>query len=305
MNKLKLFLVIPILFIPCLFVQAAEVSPLFGFGQESFRFTVGGIRQDAKDIIFSPNITGITRLGLNAYGLGVGISTRASKKDLDSAKGSTDFFDLQFGYHQSNWGIDSYYQVYEGFYTENTNQIQLYPDLKFTHYGLMTRIALDVGSFSVNGLMDQSDNITQTAGKYYFIGGVRYHSMRSSMTLLQQEYAGTNSQLESLRQLQSTSINLGLGAGKYWVSSSKFYIGALLDLIGTYGFYDYALSNSETSKTSAPTLSYNLKLGVGYAGTTFRSGISVNSDTTTLKTPGESYIRPEALRSLFYIRFVF
>jgi Domain of unknown function (DUF4421) len=305
MSKVKLFFCIQVFFFYRIFAFAAEVSPLIGFGQESFKFTVGGIRENAKDIIFSPNITGITRFGLNAYGLGVGVSTRASKKDLDSAKGVTDFFDLQLGYHQSNWGIDSYYQVYEGFYTENTNQIQLYPDLKFIHYGLMTRIALDVGTFTVNGLMDQSDNITQTAGKYYFIGGARYHSMKSSMPLLQQEYVGTNTQLEALRQLESTSVNLGLGAGKYWVSASKFYIGALFDLIGTYGFYDYALSSSETTQAAEPTLSYNLKVGFGYSGTTFKTGFSVNSDNTTLKTPGESYIRPEALRTLYYIRFVF
>ncbi len=51
--------------------------------------------------------------------------------------------------------------------------------------------------FSVNGLVDQSDEINQTSGKYYLVGGFRYHSMENSNSLLQQEAFGSNLELEA------------------------------------------------------------------------------------------------------------
>lgn len=257
---------------------------------------------------FQPNMSGVSRVGVNAYGFGLGYSFRGSSKDLDTAKGTTDFSDFQFGYQSKNWGIDTVYQNYKGFYTESLTALQVYPDLQFEHYALMGRFALNDSEFSVNGLLDQSDDINNTAGKYYVVGGFHQHRMENSGSLLLQNYAGVNPELENLRKLKATSINLGLGAGKYWVSASHFYIGALLDLVGTYGVYDYESSVSgtaESSSSSYGTLSYNLKVGLGYSGESFKSGLGFTGDITTLRTPGSSYVQSSAARFLYYIRFIF
>ena len=194
-------------------MSATEISPLIGLGQESFSFTVEGVQK--KEIKFEPNIAGVSRIGVNAFGFSLGYSFRGGGKELDPAKGSTEFYDLQLGYNTKEWGIDSFYQTYKGFYTSNTVAIQNYQDLAFTHYALMSRYSLTPGEFSIGGLLDQSEEIKTTSGKYYLVGGVRYHSMISEVSILQFENANLNTELENLRKLKTTSVNLGVGAGKY------------------------------------------------------------------------------------------
>lgn len=115
---------------------------------------------------------------------------------------------------------------------------------------------------------------------------------------------GANPDLENLRYLNVNSFNLGLGAGKYWVNDSHFFIGGLLDLIATYGLYTFR-DTVEESSSSYSTLSYDIKIGLGYSGEFFKTGLGLSADVTTLKTPGASYFSTTAQRALYYIRFVF
>ncbi len=292
-----------ILFSKISFAEATEISPLIGVGQEQFSFGITDIGQQKANLTYNPNMAGVSRLGLNAYGLSLGYSFRGTTKDLDTAKGTTDFYDLQLGYQTKKWGVDLFYQTYTGFYTQ-TSVLQVFPNLQFQHFGIMTRFALDEGEFSVGGLVDQSENITRTSGQYFIVGGLRQHRMQNNGTLLPADYLNINPELEDLRKLKATSINLGLGAGKYWVSDSHLFIGALLDLVGTYAIYTYENTSTETNSSYA-TLSYNIKIGLGYSGQTFKTGVSISTDLTTLKSPGASYFQTSASRGLLYVRFVF
>ncbi|MBC7740910.1 MAG: DUF4421 family protein [Bdellovibrionaceae bacterium] len=206
---------------------AEPVSPIIGLGQENFDFSVSDIGQSRPALNFEPNMAGVSRLGINAFGFGIGYSFRGSNDSLDPRKGTTTFYDLQLGYHTRKWGLDSFYQTYQGFYTGNTVALQTFPDLKFKHYGLMGRWALSDTDFSVGGLLDQSNEIRKSAGKFYVIGGVRHHSMETSTSLLQQENANINREVENLRKIEVTSINGGFGYGHYFISQSKFFVGAL------------------------------------------------------------------------------
>ncbi len=152
--------------------------------------------------------------------------------------------------------------------------------------------------------MEQSDNVKSTSGKIYALAAVRHHSMGTSGSLLLQENAGLDPEFENLRSFKASSLNLGLGAGKYWIYNSRYFAGALLDLLGTIGFSDYS-TMTDTSKSTFGTLSYDVKLAVGYSGDVFKSGLSLTGDTTTLKTPGVTVVKPTAARALLYLRAIF
>ena len=285
-------------------VQATEISPLIGFGQENFSFEVSEFDTTKKGIKFEPNITGVTRLGINAFGFGLGYSLRNSEKDTKPQNGKTQFTDWQLGYNAANWGLDTFYQIYEGFFTANTNAIQTFPNLIFKHNGFNFRYALEESEFSVGRIVDQADAITETSHKVYLVGGYSKHEMNTDVSLLQQEHAGANTELESLRTLKATSIKLGAGGGKYWVSEDKFFIGGLIDYVVTYTNYEYE-TTALSSKTSDTTQSFNIKIGGGYAGEKFRTGISGVADATNLKAIGNAVIRPSSNRILLYFRYIF
>jgi len=285
--------------------NATEISPLIGFGQENFSFDVDEFAPGSKKINFQPNIAGVTRIGLNYGDFGVGVGFRGSSKDLDSAKGSTDFFDLQLSYQTRQWGIEGFYQTYKGFYNDASSTTQVFPDLSFKHFGLMGRYALSDGAFAVNALMDQSDEIVDSPVKFFAVGGIRQHDLSTTTSLLTGDFMGENTDLESMRRLKVMSLNLGLGVGKYWVSSSRLFIGGVFDVLATTGFYNYETASGTSSSATYVTPSYDLRLGLGYAGTTFKTGVSFAADLTTLKTLGGAIVKPSANRLLLYFRFVF
>lgn len=276
-----------------------------GLGQENFSFILKDIEGGKGDINFEPNISGVSRVGITALGFSVGYSFRGSRKDLDPARGSTSFSDWQLGYQAKNWGLDAFYQTYTGFYTRSMPDLQLYPDLQFQHYGLMGRWAMNDSEFSVSGLHDQSEPITTTAGKWYLMGGLRQYRMDTPITLMQQDYAGINLELENLRGLHSTSVNFGIGAGKYWVNENLLFAGLLADIFMTYGLYNYQFSDGESNRSSYMTLSYDLKAGFGYAGPRFKFGFGAAADLMTLRTSKKSSFQSISARTLFYLRYVF
>ncbi|MEQ1724273.1 MAG: DUF4421 family protein, partial [Pseudobdellovibrio sp.] len=219
---------------------AYDISPIIGFGQENFTFQVTDfdVNNKGKSVSFDPNIAGILRLGINAYGFGIGYSFREVLKDGDPRKGTTEFADLQLGYQTKNWGIDTYYQSYTGFFTSNTATIQSFPNLTFKHQGITGRYALQESDFSVNAMMDQADEVKSDSGKLYAVGGLHLYSMEVDVPLLQMENAGLDTELENLRKMKASSINLGLGYGYNWLYSNRLFIGVLIDLLGTYANYD-------------------------------------------------------------------
>lgn len=293
-----------VILMPLLTIAGEPISPLFGLGQENIELGLSDIHADKKQIKYRPNIAGISRLALTAYGLTVGASFRGTE-DLDRNYGTTTFSDYQLGYDSYKWGVDATYQVYKGFYTTETTQTQLFPDLRLQQYALLGRYALEESDFSVGALMNQADEIKKTAGKYYFVGGFRQHVVENNISLLQQDYVGMNADLEAFRKMKVTSLNIGFGAGKYWVSDSHFFVGALVDILGTYGFYKYTDLNEVDDISQKSTLSFNIKVGAGYAGETYKFGLSFSGDSTTLMTPGSSYMTPQALKALFYLRLTF
>lgn len=286
-------------------LQATEISPIIGLGQENFTFEVTEFDPNNKKrtLKFEPNIAGILKLGISAYGFGIGYSFRGAEKDTDINKGKTNFSDWQLGYNSKNWGVETFYQNYKGFYTESTNAIQTFSDLKFNHIGLTARYAIGDEEFSVGGLTDQSNEIKETSGKYYLLFGYDEHNMETNISLLQLENAGINSDFENLRALKSNDIKVGIGAGKYWVHQGQLYIGGMMDLLATYANYDYTTTTQSYSDHDLTT-SVNIRLGLGYKDSNIRYGVSFAGDATTLLAPGKAIIRPSANKALLYVRFI-
>lgn len=276
-----------------------------------FIFSIDSFNAAQKTLAYEPNIPGLSRFGLSAFGLGASVATRGSVEELDKDKGESKFLDFQLSYNSTKWGADLYVQNYKGFYLKNSSEVggtttyYLFPDLKFNHYGLMGRYAQDnSGSFSISALLNQADAITKTSGSYFLVGGFRQYNFESETSLIPAPLQGINQEMDNLRKLSVYTLNLGVGAGKYWVSSSKFFIGAVFDLMGTYGLYKYTLTNDEQN-TDYSTISYSFKLGAGYAGKKWRSGVSAYTDATTLQGLDRTYIKPQATAFFIYVRYVF
>jgi hypothetical protein len=294
--------IIWLLFLPLL-GNATEISPIIGLGQESLDVEVKNFEAgSSKSFKFEPNIAGIFKIGISAFGFSLGYSLRGSEKDIDQSKPKTDMTEIQLGYNSPNWGVDGYYQTYKGFFTDGTDSTQNFPDLEFKHYGFISRYAINDSEFSTGGLLDQSYPVTKSSLKYYLVGGLSQDQMNSEVSLMQMENAGLDPAFEDLRRLRSFVVKLGAGAGGYYVTESHFFIGGLLDLLSSYANYEFESTTGHTTMSDSTT-SADLKLGVGYSGQKYKSGLSFSADVTSLKTPGRAEVSPSSNRLLLYFRW--
>ena len=292
--------------------QATEISPLFGIGADNFTFNIQSLGGDTAEIKYKPNVPGLARVGLSALGYGVSYSFRGTEPPNDNF-GKTSSTDFQLGYHNENWGIDGFYQTYKGFYVENSSAFggnsdtpYTFPDLEFNHYAISARLARDnQGGFKLSNLLTQSDQIKKTAGTYYLLASYRYYSLINSGSILPTTISAVNPDVDAIRKMAVNTVNVGAGAGKYWVSSNYWFIGACFDLIATYGIYSYTRDPENNSNSSYGTTSFNLKLGTGYSGDYFRTGISINGEVSTLKAGSSTYLQAASNQILLYIRTAF
>ena len=292
-------------------VSATEISPYFGVGNDIFNFALESLGPNDAMLRYEPNTPGLSRFGINAYGLGLSYSARAETTELNPDKGESEYFDFQINYHNKRWGADLYVQQYKGFFLQNTSEVggsptpyYLFPDLKFSHYGLMGRYALSESDFSIAGLLNQSEEVKKTAGSYFFILGYRNYDLLTDQSIIPPVFQPLDNDMTNLRNLKVYSLNIGLGAGKYWVSDSKLFFGGVIDFVGTFGQYKYILV-TEKRTADYGTLSPSLKLGLGYAGEKWRTGLSVYADTTTLQGLNRSYVKPTATSFFIYVRNMF
>jgi hypothetical protein len=286
---------------------------LFGIGQDNFNFKLQSLAGGINEIQYEPNIPGLMRIGLSALGYGASYSIRSSAGELNQNFGKTDFTDFQLGYHNENWGVDGFYQTYKGFYIKNSadfagdsNLPYLMPDLEFNHYAISARWARDnQGGFILSSLLSQAEQLKKTAGTYYLLGSYKYYSLINGDTILPASLSGLNTDIDGIRKMKVDTLNFGVGAGKYWVSSNFWFIGACLDLIATYGLYTYTRDPVNTSTSSYGTTSFNLKIGAGYSGENFRTGVSINGEVTTLKAAQSSYLVAASNQLMVYVRSAF
>ena len=313
MKKTKLLqyrqLIFCLLTLNMLSAHAIEISPLIGVGQENLSFEILDFTNTDRVVRFEPNMPGLVSLGISALGFGIGYSIRGPRDDIDSQRTATEFSDWQLSYNSKNWGIETYYQNYKGFDTTNTNVVQQFPELRFNHIGFLARgsIGEQEQEFSLAALMNQSANITTTSWKVFWVAGYNQFEMHTDTSLLQQENAGIDFAFENLRDLKSSTIKAGFGAGKYWVSESRLFIGGLVDMLISYSKYKFnSTTGADTASKAAynPIESLNFRVATGYSGSPFRLGLSLASNSSMLKTPGNGYIRTSSNRFQIYLRYI-
>jgi hypothetical protein len=111
--------------------------------------------------------------GLSWQGMGVNISKAINY--TDKKKGKTKSFDFQYHYYGKKVTFDLFVQNYKGFFLENRKEnYTLFPDMKFTRYGVFGQYVFNGNKFSYRAAFDQSEIQLRSAGSLLLGGGAYY-----------------------------------------------------------------------------------------------------------------------------------
>ncbi|NDW08485.1 DUF4421 family protein [Dysgonomonas sp. 520] len=91
----------------------------------------------------------------------------------DKKYGKTESFDFQLHNYGRKYALDLFIQQYKGFFSEEgSNNIQLFPELSVTQYGLNGQYIFNGKKFSYKAAFDQSEKQIKSAGSWLLGMGV-------------------------------------------------------------------------------------------------------------------------------------
>lgn len=239
-------------------------------------------------IKYQPNAGSRTALTLFYSNFSLTASTPNSieSKDFED-KGFSRVEDYQFRFYYKYGTWDFFYQNYQGYYIENTNQVDpvlsgsrklLLPNLSTSHAGIQYFYILSPDDYSLGGTFDQNIRQTQSGGSLFLSGYVGQHSVNSESPIVPANLASQYGSFANFKQGRFQNTRVGVGYG-YTAVLYKFYLGFIWGFSNGLQKQEFDLVSEKFNRWVSST-GINLRLGLGYNGEKWYSGFQYIMDNT-------------------------
>jgi len=241
-------------------------------------------------IKYQPNSNSRTALTLfySHFALTGSVSNPLSDDDkANKGPAKVDDYQFRFYYKYGTW--DLFYQNYQGYYIENSGQVDpsfsgvrkiQRPDIKTAHTGIQYFYIPNAEQYSLGGTFDQNIRQIESGGSIYFSGYIGEHSVRADSPLIPTNQASGYGSFANFKDGHFKNVRAGLGYGHTFVFY-KFYFGFLFGVSVGQQHQQFDLV-SETFDRWVAANGANLKIGTGYNGEKFYSGLQYVMDNTSI-----------------------
>jgi hypothetical protein len=246
-------------------LQAAFVLPKLDVGLSDEEAGV------TLDYVSNTPMTLSLGVSYEGFGASVGFSVGDPVEDADDY-GETRALDYQVHYYRGRFGVDAFYQDYEGYALETLpdgcrrgEACSLAPDLRLRHIGVTGFFVLDP-AYSLKAAFEASERARRDAGSWLLTAGVNHVRLDAPDPLV------VSPERPPLRRVKSTMATVGGGYGHLWVWDS-WYLSPVLMVAGGYGRSTFTPAEDADSHDVA--LRVSGRLGGGYNAPTWFTGLTV------------------------------
>jgi hypothetical protein len=212
------------------------------------------------------------------YGFSLGDTFGESDKVNKEVK-NTDFIDLKLHKYGQNYILDLFFQHYKGFYNDDKDKIEVYPDLTVSQYGAAFSYLFNGENFSSGAAFEQSQKQLDSAGSFIAGCGIYFTKVNNADDVFaENENYDTNlrigisggyaySYVLSQHWLLSAGITEGFYTGKYLYRSGdllmnfntllRMSIGYNCDNWGVSLFFTHNVYHYNVFKDEALSLNLN------------------------------------------------
>lgn len=264
-----------------------------------------GVTEDAKTQVYSPNTASYSGVSIGykdisfSYG-----STNPTSESSKLEKGTTNYNDFQFHFFKKKFGLDLYYQTFEGMYRasaeaserESLGGVQAYPKLPsmaVKKYGANFYYVRTPKSYSIPAAFEQTHVQRSSGGS--LIGMVSFNDVNISnkgeaiLPADQQENFGVDSGFSGARL---KSLGVGVGGGYTLVILKYFYLTGQLIIGRAYQRFK-GNGIAKTGEQDLQASTQNFRFSGGLNMKQFFIGImwindKVSTETDTLTIEPES-----------------
>lgn len=225
--------------------------------------------------------------------------TLFGKEQFNSNHGPTSFYNLKLSNYEKYWGTDIYIQSFKGFYTDSTSIYRNIerPNLKLTNIIINTYFPI----FKFSSVEQIEYGISKKGIKFNFLYLLSLSNKRLSTdsTLFITRNVLYESQLSQLRDLNTTELIIGLGAGVNIFVSGFFFDYTLF--IGTGPQYRHSNIYVDDFKRA---LKIHMHANGGYTFKRIKLGFTQKFDMSAFDQDSEGLIFT-TLSPTMYISYSF
>ena len=212
------------------------------------------------------------------------------KKDEDEY-GESENLNFLLHYYGKNFGIDTYFQRYKGFYIENSEDryttwtpgdpLVQFPDMEIHIAGLNLYYIFSGDKFSLRAAYDQSEIQVKSAGSFMLMLSFNYFSLKNETSIIPSSVDNNFGSISGLEKGIFLTTSLSPGYAYTFSNGSFFFTPALF--VGAGGQYQIIKTSfGDKVQFWRYTLKLNSKVSLGYNGESFITGVTCNFDMTQI-----------------------
>lgn len=240
----------------------------------------------APHLVYQPNVGAMTYVSASyrRYTASLGLD-HAPAEHAARTHGQTRANDYQIRFHGDRWSPEFFYQSYQGYYLENSEQIgkaqpnggkYLRPDMKFTHWGAQLYYNLSPDDYSFSSHFSLKSYQIESGGSVFLVGSHNFYHLRGESPIFPSEL-GNYGAAGGVNEVRLHSSSVGAAAAYNFVYRG-YFIGGMLGFGLNHQIGENRSLSAESEEFTRTGHKTYVKLGLGYNSRSFFSGVNLNYD---------------------------
>lgn len=239
-------------------------------------------------LTYKPNNTVGLGFGIYIFEIGAELTFAVPiNAERESLFGKTKATDLQLNLLGKTWGLDLFYQNYNGFYLDDPNgnivpgaPYPQRPDLRTRNLGI-NGIYVFNKKFSLRSAYNFSERQRRSAGSFSLTGTLNFFEVQGDSALYSKKYEPVFGAATAFSKMNMNTFSISPGYS-YTLVVKNFFANASLSIGPAYHWADYQVGIQELSTSSLNSF-FDVRAGLGYNGKRFFCGVNLVNQTRTIK----------------------
>ena len=263
--------------------------------QKRFKLTFDDVASAQPGMEFQPNIGNYLGFGIFVFDIGIDVLFRTTPSAGDQEKyGNSTGRDWQIHMYSRKIAIDLSYQRYEGFYV--VNPIEFYPDwedgdphprqddMKARIINLGGAYIFKSERFSFPSIFNQTEAQLKSGGSWLISGQLNSSEISHTISIIPELDSNVSFGLSNLKSVKVSSVNVLPGYSHNFIIKGKMYLNLSLSLGLGYQIRSY--TTEQSYQDNSINLANTWRIGAGYNGRRFFTGISAFTQTNNVSIQG-------------------
>lgn len=263
--------------------------------QRTNQFEIQQATNSANKLAYRPNNSVGMGFGLYVFEVGAELTFAVPlAAERESLYGKTTATDLQLNLLGKNWGLDLFYQNYRGFYVSDPNQkipaglpLPQRPDTRTQNLGINGIYAFNK-KFSLRSAYNFSERQRKSAGSLMLTGTLNFFDVDMDSAAYGSKYHATLGANNAFDRLNMNTASISPGYSHTFVYKN-FFVNGSLSVGPAVHWVDYSV-DLRVSTVAVLNSFVDLRIGIGYNGKRFFSGINMVGQARSAKFSGIQFI---------------